>query len=529
MEAGVCQGQPRPHFPSSIFPMDSPKSSKRLIAKNTVFLVGRSIFGILIGLYASRILLAKLGIENYGTYHIVGGVVVMFNSIRSLFTNAIQRYLNYSKGDTQKQNLIFNTGIQVQLILVGVFLIIAESIGLYAVLHLNLSEEQFKAAHVVYQLSVAAAVILMLTIPYDALIISKEKMNVFAWLSILGQVLSLGIIYLIGLGPFSLLVNYAILVFAVSLFLRYVSVTYCQRHFEESRIRKIHDKTLISEMTAFAGWNFLGRTGLYVSHQGIDYILNLTGGVVVNAARSITYSVMKGANALVGNANMAFKPQTNAAAANEDKKEFYRLLGYNAKTAYVCYLLIIVPLLIFAKQVIGLWLGQVPDYVITFLLAISSYHLLRSLHELVNQFFISIGEMKWYQIIEISTMALIVPVSWLLLKSGFPFWTVFVCMTLFEIINHVSTLWLAVKKYGFPLHYYVKDVYFPFIVMSLISLLLIYGGYSIGMPHVEQWTNIILWSVIIDGALTTAVAYIVLKKQERGYLINMVVSWIKRC
>ena len=323
MEAGVCQGQPRPHFPSSIFPMDSPKSSKRLIAKNTVFLVGRSIFGILIGLYASRILLAKLGIENYGTYHIVGGVVVMFNSIRSLFTNAIQRYLNYSKGDTQKQNLIFNTGIQVQLILVGVFLIIAESIGLYAVLHLNLSEEQFKAAHVVYQLSVAAAVILMLTIPYDALIISKEKMNVFAWLSILGQVLSLGIIYLIGLGPFSLLVNYAILVFAVSLFLRYVSVTYCQRHFEESRIRKIHDKTLISEMTAFAGWNFLGRTGLYVSHQGIDYILNLTGGVVVNAARSITYSVMKGANALVGNANMAFKPQTNAAAANEDKKEFY--------------------------------------------------------------------------------------------------------------------------------------------------------------------------------------------------------------
>ena len=508
--------------------MESARYSKRLIVKNTVFLVGRSVFGILIGLYASRILLAKLGIENYGTYHIVGGVVVIFNSIRSLFTNAIQRYLNYSKGDTQKQNLIFNTGIQVQLILAGVFVVLAESVGLYAVLHLNLSEEQFEAAHVVYQLSVAAAVVSMLTIPYDALIIAKEKMNVFAWLSITGQLLNLWIIFLIELGPFSQLVNYAILVFAVSLLLRYISVIYCRRHFEESRLQKRHDKTLISEMTAFAGWNFLGRTGLYVSHQGIDYILNLTGGVVVNAARSITYSVINSANALVENANMAFKPQTNAAAANEDKREFYRLLGYNTKMAYSCYLLIMVPLLIFAKQMIELWLGQVPDYVITFLLAISGYHLLRSLHELVNQFFISIGEMKWYQIIEICTMAFIVPVALLLLKCGCPFWTVFVCMAFFEVINHVGTLWLAVKKYGFPLQYFIKDVYLPFVVMSGIGFILIYGGYCMGLAQFDQWSIIILWGVAIECMLITAVAFIVLRKQERAYLANMIVSWIKR-
>ena len=143
-----------------------------------------------------------------------------------------------------------------------------------------------------------------------------------------------------------------------------------------------------------------------------------------------------------------------AAAADTDKRNFYKLLGYNAKTAFVCYLLITVPLLIFAQQIIGVWLGQVPEYVVVFLFAISPYYLQRSVHELVNQFFISIGEMKGYQIIEIGTMALIVPVAWLLLHDAYPFWTAFMCMAVFELLNHACTVCFACKRHGFPLRYF---------------------------------------------------------------------------
>ena len=496
--------------------------SNQLIAKNSFFLVSRSILGLVIGLYTSRVLLAKLGIDDYGVYHVVGSVVIMFNSVRMLFTNAIQRFLNYSKGNIDKQNEIFNAGIRVQLLLSIVFVLLAETIGLYAFLNLNLSEEQFEPAHIVYQLSVATAVVSMMTIPYDALIVANERMNVFAWLSVLGMLFNLGIVYLISVGPFSTLINYAILVFLVSILLRFISAAYCKRHFEESQVRRFHNRTLVGEMTRFAGWNFLGRTGLYVSHQGIDYILNLSGGVVVNAARSIAYKVMGCANMLVGNADMAFRPQTNAAAADGDKREFYKLLGYNAKTAFVCYLLIVVPLLIFAQQVIGLWLGQVPEHVVVFLLAISPYYLLRSLHELVNEFFISIGEMKGYQIIEISTMALIVPVAWLLLGGGYPFWTVFICMAVFEALNHACTVWFACKKYGFPLGYFLKDVYLPFVGMTIIAVCMVYGGWTCRLAKVESILEVAGWCVVIGMVMLTSVACIVLKRQERESLYHMI-------
>ena len=499
-----------------------------LIAKNSVFLVTRSILGLVIGLYTSRVLLAKLGIDDYGVYHVVGSVVIMFNSIRSLFTNAIQRFLNYAKGDVDKQNEIFNTGIRVQLILAVVFVSLAESIGLYAFLHLNLSEEQFAAAHIVYQLSVATAVVSMMTIPYDALIIAKERMNVFAWLSVLGMLLNLGIVYLISIGPFSTLVNYAVLVFVVSLLLRFVSAVYCKRHFEESKVCSFHNSALIREMGRFAGWNFLGRTGLYVSHQGIDYILNLSGGVVVNAARSIAYRVMGAANMLVNNANMAFKPQTNAAAADRDKHEFYKLLGYNAKTAFVCYLLIVVPLLIFARQVIGLWLGQVPEHVVAFLLAISPYYLLRTVHELVNQFFISIGEMKGYQVIEISTMAFIVPGAWLLLRGGYPFWTVFVCMAVFEALNHACTVWFASTRYGFPWRYFTKDVYLPFVAMTVIAFSMVYGGRTSGLAESVSFLEVAGWCLVIEWIMLALVACIVLKRQEREMLYGLLAKKLWR-
>ena len=499
-----------------------------LIAKNSLFLVFRSAFGILIGLYTSRVLLAKLGVEDYGVYHIVGGVVIMFSSIRILFMNSIQRFLNYSKGNGCQQKQIFNTGLQVQLMLAGVFVVLAETVGLYAFFHLNLNESQFLSAHVVYQLSVAAAVVSMLTIPYDALIIANERMNVFAWFAIINQILYLAILYLINIGPFSHLVNYAILVFLVSLLLRFITVVYCNRHFEESEVQWRCNRPLMAEMAGFAGWNFLGNIGFFATHEGINYILNLSGGVVVNAARSISYSVMKSVNALVGNANMAFMPQTNAAAADTDKGEFYRLLGYNAKTAYVCFLLLIVPLLVFARQVIGLWLGQVPEYVIGFLWAITPYYLLRSLHELINQFFISIGEMKWYQIIEIATMAFIVPTAWLLLRNGYPFWTVFICMALFEVVNHVGTVWLAVKQFNFPIWYFIKDVYGPFVLMTTVSCFLVYGATIGGLTGIESISEIIVWGIVLESLMLISTAYIVFTREERSRIMNMVSSWLRR-
>lgn len=498
------------------------------IVENSILLFFRSLIVVVIGLYASRVLLEKLGIEDYGVYHIVGGVVLMFNSLRTLFTNAIQRFLNFERGhgDSDRVNRVFVTGMQVQLILSIVFLTLAESIGLYAFSHLNIPEDRFQVALVVYQLTIVTTLVSIATLPYDALIISNEKMNVYAWLSVWGSILHLGVVFLIDIGPLTHLVNLAILTLVTTVLIRGMAIVYSVRHFPESKLTMFFDRSLMRDMGQFAGWNFLGYTGFVLTHQGVNYILNQYGGVVVNAARSIAYQMMKGTNMLVLNVNIAFKPQTNAAAASEDKRLFHQLLGYNAKAAFACYLLIAVPILIFARQVLEIWLGQVPDYVVEFIFALSGYYLLRSLHVLVNQFFISIGEMREYQAIEICTMVLIIPLAILMLENEQPFWVVFVCMTGLETANHGLTVWLAVRKYGFPLRLFIKDVYLPFGGMTGLAVCMIIGALQTGISETCSLACVVLWMIGIEGLLLLITFLTVFNREDRYRIQNILESCI---
>lgn len=500
------------------------------IVKNSILLFFRSIIVVVIGLYASRVLLKKLGIEDYGVYHIVGGVVLIFNSFRTMFTNAIQRFLNYERaqGDCERVNRVFVTGMQVQLALSIAFLVLAETLGLYAFLHLNIPEDRFQVALVVYQLTIVTALVSIATLLYDALIISNEKMNVYAWLSIWGSILHLGVVFLIDIGPLSHLVNLAILTLVTTVLIRGMAIVYSVRHFPESKLSNVYDRSLVRDMGQFAGWNFLGYTGLNITHQGVNYILNQYGGVVANAARSIAYQVMKGTNMLVSNVNIAFKPQTNAAAASVDKRQFYHLLGYNAKAAFVSFLLIAVPILIFARQVLDIWLGQEPDYAVDFIFALSGYHLLRSLHELVNQFFVSIGEMREYQMIEICTMVLIIPVAILLQEDDWPFWVVFVCMTGLETVNHGLTVWLAVRKYAFPLRLFIKDVYLPFGEMTGLAVCMIIGALQTGICETCSIAGVILWTIGIEGLFLLGTFLIVFNREDRHRILDILESCIWR-
>lgn len=504
--------------------------TKRVIFRNSVFLFVRSIIVILLGFYAARVLLEKLGIEDFGVYNIVSGVVLMFHSLRIFFSSAIQRFLNYTKGqrDDKKLNQIFNTGVQIQIVLAVLFFILMETLGLIVFMHLNLTPEQFSVAKVLFQLAIVTAIVSMLTVPYDALLIANEKMDVYALLSILDHALRLGIIFLISIGPLQQLVNYSILLLMVTVLMLGITALYCHRHFHEAKFHWKWNKPLVMDMGKFAGWNFLGNTGNQLTHEGVNYILNLMGGVTVNAARTIAYQMMGGVSTLVMNVNTAYKPQINASAAYDDKSTFYKLLGYNAKVTFFFYLLIVMPLLIFARPIVQFWLGQVPAYVIPFLLSISVYHLLRSLHELVNQFFISIGEMKEYQIIEICVMVLILPLAYLLLKGGHPFWTVFIGMSVLEVVNHSATVWLATRKYHFPLRYFVKEVYVPFLLMTMVSGLTFFCSYFLGWADVKSPLQGLFHVVLVESFLILIISAFFLKKAERDDMVRVIFPWLRK-
>lgn len=501
-------------------------ANKKTIAYNAIYMFLRSILTMGISLYASRLLLQKLGVDDYGTYFVVGGIVTMFNALRTFFSSSIQRYLNYAKGfnDLDRLNKIFNTGLEIQIILCGVFLLVLETVGLIAVENLNIAADRTFVVHVIFQLSIATAIVSMLTVPYDALIIANEKMSAFAGFAIIESILRLLIIYLIAVGPFDSLINYALLAFAVSVLMRIINASYCKHLFPEAKVRFVKDKQLFLEMSQFAGWNFLGNTGFSLCHEGINYILNLFGGVAINAARALTYQILHALNTLIGNINIAFKPQTNAAAANSDRNKFYELLAYNARITFSFYLLVMVPAVILAKPAIHLWLGSIPEFVVPFMICISLYHLIRTIHIPIDLYFTSIGELKYYQIVEISYLSLNLPVAWLLLHIGQPYWSVFLSMASIECINHLSVAMLGAIKYDYPLRSFAKTIYTPFFMMSLVSSVIVFVCSYLNINENTSFLSIILVGVLVEIILLFFTFVIVPTQEERKNIIYIVKS-----
>ena len=212
---------------------------------------------------------------------------------------------------------------------------------------------------------------------------------------------------------------------------------------------------------------------------------------------------------------------------NKDKNNFYDLLFLNAKTTFSLYVVVMLPFVIFSNQIIKLWLGNVPPYVISFLLAISVYYLFRTIHSSLDLFYTSIGEMKYYQIIEFCMLILNIPTSYLVLFFGFPFWTVFLTMTIIEMINHISIVLLAFLKYNFPLKYFAKEVYVPFGLLSLSTIGISWTAHHLlNIAEVSMFLFLLCF-VLVESFLTIAIYLFVLRKQERTAIRSTVKKYFR--
>ena len=266
---------------------DTSQNNKR-IAKNTLLLYFRMLLTMAISLYTSRVVLHVLGIEDFGIYNVVGGVVAMFSVISGSLSAAISRFITYElgKGDKEKLVRIFSSSVTIQLGLGLVIIILAEVIGVWFLNEkMSIPENRMYAANWVFQLSILTFVINLISVPYNAAIIAHEKMSAFAYISILEVVAKLIIVYMLLLSPIDKLIFYAILMASVALIIRFVYGFYCKRNFEECTYHFILDKELLKKMFGFAGWNFIGTSAGVLRTQGINILLNIYYDPIVNAAR----------------------------------------------------------------------------------------------------------------------------------------------------------------------------------------------------------------------------------------------------
>lgn len=339
------------------------------IAKNTLAMYIRMAVTMVVGLYTSRVILNVLGVEDYGTYNVVGGVVSMFSLLTASMSASISRYLTFSlgKGDRDELRRVFSVSLEVQLFLAVVIVLAVEAVGVWFLnTQMKIPPDRLVAANWVMQCSLVSFVVGLLMVPYNASIISHERMNIYAYISIWDAVMKLVIVYALYVSPLDKLKSYAVLLLVVSTLTTSFYWLYCKRHFEECRFRVVRDKRLLKEMTSFAGWGMIGDGAWILNTEGVNILINMFFGVVLNAARGIATTVDNMVQNFVRNFMVALNPQIVKSYAAGDFDYMHRLIFMGSKYSYFLMLFFFIPISLETRTILTLWLKIVPDYAVAF-------------------------------------------------------------------------------------------------------------------------------------------------------------------
>ncbi|ADY34886.1 multi antimicrobial extrusion protein MatE [Phocaeicola salanitronis DSM 18170] len=506
----------------------SNKENSKRIAKNTLLLYIRLIFTMAVGLFTSRVILATLGVEDYGVYNVVAGFVMMFSFFTSSLGAAISRFLTYElgKGESGKLQRIFSTSVNVQLLLSLAILILAEAIGVWFVNHkLNIPADRLYAANWAFQCAILSFIFNLISVPYNAAIIAHERMSAFAYISILEVTLKLAIVYVLYISPIDKLITYSILFAFVGLVIRLVYGGYCRKHFAECRYQTVIDKTMLKEITGFAGWNLLGSGAYLFNTQGVNIVMNLFFGVTVNAARGIATQVEGVVRQFVTNFTTALNPQITKSYAAGNMEYMYTLVCRGAKYSYFLMLVFAVPFMFEADIILKLWLDNVPEYTSIFLRLTMVGTLCDVLGNSTANACWATGKVKKYYLCVGSIGSLVFFISYGLFAFGFPAYTSYVVFIVIYIILIFVKLYLIKGLIDFPVAMFYKETLLRILPVTVCTFMITSFSYGI----LEESTGRMLFTVLLSTiALGISTFLFGLEQSERQIVKNKIVYFKKR-
>ncbi|MCF2583265.1 lipopolysaccharide biosynthesis protein, partial [Bacteroides caecigallinarum] len=402
--------------------MSSTSEKNKRIAKNTLMLYFRMLLTIIVSLYTSRVVLNALGIEDYGIYNVVGGVVAMFNILSGSLSSAISRFITFELGrkDLNKLKAVFSSSVTIQIILAVAITIIAEIAGIWFINEkMNVDASRLSAANWVFHFSILTFAVNLISIPYNAAIVAHEKMSAFAYISILETVGKLLIAYLIMISPIDKLIFYGLLMLLVALLVRFSYTYYCKRNFEECSYHFIWDKQLLKQMFGFAGWNFIGSSSAILRDQGGNLLINLFCGPTVNAARGIAIQVNSAIAGFVSNFMTALRPQITKSYASKDFDYMMVLIYQGARLSFYLLLVLSLPIILNTEYILEKWLNTVPTHTISFVQLVLIFSMSESISNPLVTAMQATGRIRNYQLIVGGLQMLNLPVSYILMKIGF--------------------------------------------------------------------------------------------------------------
>lgn len=503
--------------------------NNRKILKNTVALYARMLLSMLVSLYTSRIVLNALGVDDYGIYGLVGGIVVLFSFLNTTMSGATSRFLTVelAKNDLRRLHRTFNTAFILHLGIALVVLLLAETAGLWLLrTKLNIPDMRMNAAIWVYQFSIISSLISITQVPYNASLISHERMDVYAIMEIANSLLKLLIAFLLLVATCDKLILYGGLVLLSSFLIAMTYRVYCVRHYDECRLNWAWDRSVGRSLCSFSGWNLYSNICFTTRQQGTNMLLNVFGSTAVNAAAGLATTVQLMIEQLSTNLVMASRPQIIKQHALSDFKAMTRLLSQTACLANALYLLVAIPFISEIHYVMTLWLVNVPPYTVEFciLLIASSYISLNN-----NIIYIGIqavGRLKFYSFMAGTASLSVIPVLWLMFGRGADLAWAFG-------LPIVSTL-LIYAVCAYTLHHYV-DAFKPirFFVATIFRATLISLPSFAAIMLIQQFlpesfTRVVVVTLCSSAILVTLSYYGLLDKEARKKIKTLILNKISR-
>lgn len=476
------------------------QANNKRIAKNTLFLYGRMLLMMLVYLYTSRIVLNALGVEDYGIYNVVAGVVSMFSVLSGSLSAAISRFITFemANGDIEKLKKVFCTAINVQTILIIIITILLETIGLWFLNYkMVIPESRMASANWVFQFSVITFAINLWSVPYNASIIAHEKMSAFAYISISDAIIKLLIAFVILKSPIDRLIYYGALMLIAGLIERFLYSYYCKCNFQECHYHISFDKSVTKEMFGFAGWNFIGAASAVLRDQGGNMLINLFCGPTVNAARGVAMSVNSAVRSFVGNFQTALNPQIIKNYASGDREYLLKLIFQGSRLSYYILLILALPILFSTPYLLDLWLGIVPEHTINFTRLVLLFTLSESLAGPLITTMLATGNIRNYQIIVGGCQLMNLPISYLLLQFGLPPEYIFVVAIVVSVLCEMARLIMLRGMINLPIKDFLKNVYFNVIVVTISASIIPYITIElIGLSNFLQFFIIVVVCIL---------------------------------
>jgi O-antigen/teichoic acid export membrane protein len=467
-----------------------------------------------------------LGVEDFGIYNVVGGIVAMFSLINGSLTSATQRFLNFELGTKNIDRLkqIFSVSISIHAFLAIIVFILGESIGLWFVnTQINIALERMVAANWVYQCSLITFCINLICIPYNAAIIAHEKMNAFAYISIFDVVLKLIIVFLLQWILFDKLTGYAVLMLLSAVTVRVIYGQYCTR-FQECKFVICKDKSLYKEMTNFAGWTFIGNSSSLLMEQGVNILINIFHGVTVNAARGLATQVEHAVNSFISNFMTAMNPQIIKSYASGEHSYMMKLVQKGSKFSFYLLLLLSLPVIIETETVLKLWLTFVPDYTVIFLRLALIYALLQTLSGTLITSVAATGKIKKYQIIVGGIQTLNFPLSFLFLYLKFEPQIIYIIAIISSCFCLAARIWFLRKLIGLSAKYYIRHVVLNVVSVAVLSCIIPYWVSN----NMNEGLIRLFFVILISVVCTCFIIYLAgINSDERKY-INMQILIYKK-